>query len=250
MQKVYLLLFYVLITHVLFSQTQSFKVGESIIYDVIADVPDFSINGKVATLESTVVSITNIYGSDCYHIKAVVYGDSWANSVYTLKNTYETWVDTNTFETKKIVKFIKEDSYTNIQISIFTNGIGYNFIDYQRESGVKFVEVSQLAFDFLSLVYYMRFIDKEQKEFSINLVDGDSVSNNLSFSIEEGVSVKSVLALRKIKTYRIKENTQYRIEAYISKKYNQVPIDVSIANVNIFGHTIKVRGILRQYKEK
>ncbi len=250
MLKVYLLMFSILTTQALFSQTQSFKVGEHITYDVIAEVPDLSINGKVGTLESTIVSITNIYDTTCYHIRAVVYGDIWVDSMYMLKNTFEAWVDTNTFEPKKIVKFARENSYTNIQTSIFTNDRGYYFTDYQKYSSVEFIEVPPLALDILSLVYYMRFVDKSESEFSINLLDGDNVYTDLSFSINEGGSVKSALALRRIETYRIKDIGEYGIEAYISKTHNQVPIDVIIASVNIAGHRVKVRGILRQYKEK
>ncbi len=251
MIKVYIVLFSILISSsALFSQTQSFEVGEHIVYDVIVQVPELNINGKVGTLESKVISITNMYGSPCYHIRAVVYGDSWLNSIYQLKDTFETWVDTNTFETKKIMKFAREGTWTNVETSIFTNSRGYYYKDYKRHPEGKFIEVSQLAFDALSLVYYMRFVDKSKKNFTINWLEANNVTPDINFSISEGTSIKSALSLFKVETYLIRETGKYGTQAYISKKNNQVPIDVTIAEINISGYTLRVRGILRKYTEK
>ncbi len=250
MFKVYLILFSILISNALFSQTQSFEVGEHITYDVIVQVPELNINGKVGTLESKIISITNMYGSTCYHIRAVVYADNWVNSIYQLKDTFETWVDTNTFQTKKIMKFAKEGTWTNIETSTFTNARGYYYKDYQRHPQGTFIEVPQLAFDALSLVYYMRFVDKSKRSFTINWIEGNEVNPNINFSISEGTSIKSALSLFKVETHLIKETGKYGTQAYISKKHNQVPIDVTIAEMKISGYTLRVRGILRKYSEK
>lgn len=249
MLKLYIFILLVSISQLSFSQTQKFNVGEHLIYDVIAEIPELNVNGKVGTLESKIISITNMYGEECYHIRAVVYADSWVNSLYELKDTFETWVSTETFETKKIMKFAKEGSWTNVETSSFTNSKGFYFKDYQRHPDGTFVDVSQLAFDALSLVYYMRFVDKSKDGFTINWLEGANVKNGINFTIEEGGKKKSILSIFKIDTYRIRENNNYGTDAYISKKYDQLPVDVTIAEMKISGYTFRVKGKLRKYKE-
>ncbi len=249
MFKFYIFILFIVISQISFSQTQKFNVGEHLIYDVIAEIPELNINGKVGTLESKIISITNMYGEECYHIRAVVYGDRWVNSLYELKDTFETWVSTETFETKKIMKFAKEGRWTNIESSSFTNDKGFYFKDYQRHPDGIFVETSQPAFDALSLVYYMRFVDKSKKGFSINWLEGAKIKENIGFTISEGGKKKSTLSILKIDTYRIKETKNYGTDAYVAKKYNQIPVDVTIAEMKISGYTFRVKGILKKHKE-
>lgn len=250
-KKSFLIIFLILFSSVfLFAQSQRFNVGEYLLYDVIVEVPELNINGKVGTLESKVMAISNVSGSECYHIRAVVYGDKWTKSIYELHDVFEVWVDTKTFIPKKIVKVAKEGNWTNIETSIFDIKGGYRFIDQKRHPNGTEVKVEQLALDALGLVYYMRFIDKEKKYFDINWLEGANVKDNVSFIIEDGPQVKSVLSILKVDTYRLYESKKYGTDALISKKYNQVPIDVTIAEMKISKYTLRVRGILKKYKEK
>ncbi len=186
MKKLYIPILLLCLTKLSFSQNQKFEVGEYMVFDVIAEIAELNINGKVGTLESKVMVISNVGGVQCYHLRAVVYGDRWLNALYELRDTFEAWVSTSNFETKKIMKFAKEGSWTNIESSTFTNEKGYYFKDYKRHPEGKFIDAPQLAFDALSLVYYMRFIDKSKKTFTINWLEGPNVKENVNFRIEKG----------------------------------------------------------------
>ena len=53
----YVLTLTILISNIVFCYNQTFKEGEYIKYDVLAQVPEFNISGKVGTLEAKVLAI-------------------------------------------------------------------------------------------------------------------------------------------------------------------------------------------------
>ena len=50
--KKYIFIIMALISNIVFGYNQTFKVGEYIKYDVLAQVPEFNISGRVGTLET------------------------------------------------------------------------------------------------------------------------------------------------------------------------------------------------------
>ena len=96
----------------------------------------------------------------------------------------------------------------------------------------------------------MRFVDKNIGTFSIDWLEAKNVKKDIRFIIEEGPEIKTKLERGKLKTVRIYEKGKYGTDALVAKdKYNQVPLDVIIAEQKLYGLTIRVRGIIREYKD-
>lgn len=54
----------------------------------------------------------------------------------------------------------------------------------------------------------------------------------------------------KLSTVRIYEEEKYGIDALIAKnKYNQAPLDIIISEQKIYDFTIRVRFIIKEYKD-
>ena len=112
------------------------------------------------------------------------------------------------------------------------------------------IEFKGMAFDALSLVFFMRFVDKNIGTFKINWLEGQNVKKDIRFTRENGDEIKTKLERGKLATTRVYEKDKYGTDALIAKdKYNQVPLDVIIAEQKIYGLTLRVRGIIREYKD-
>lgn len=233
----------------LFSQNQTFKVGEKIVYDVIAEVKELKIKGKVGILKAEVLAITNIKGVYAYHLYANVYSTGASKMIYEVNDVFEAWVTTNTFQPMRIVKQVSEGDWKNRELSIFYPEEGY-FLYYDKRVSGEEVKISGLSFDALTLVYFMRFLDKkETKTFTCNWLEGKKIKRDINFKIEKGPLIDSILSKSKIPTYRIRESDKYGTDALISVDYNQLPIDVIIAEQQTYGLNLRVRGVLKEYKE-
>ena len=236
-----------LISNILFGYNQTFKVGEYIKYDVLAQVPEFNISGKVGMLEAKVLAISNVNGKPAYHLYAHVYTTGAANWLYKVSDIFEAWVTTNDFTPIILKKDTSEGDWSNKETLTFYNT--YYLFNDKRTVDEK-VEFKGMAFDALSLVFFMRFVDKNIGTFSINWLEGKNVKKDIRFTIEEGEELKTKLERGKLTTTRIYEKDKYGTDALISKdKYNQVPLDVIIAEQKIYGLTLRVRGIIKEYKD-
>lgn len=236
----------------LFSNTalgynQIFKVGEYIKYDVLAQVPEFNISGKVGTLEAKVLAISNVKGKTAYHLYANVYTAGAANFIYKVNDVFEAWVATNDFTPIILKKDTKEGEWTNNETLNFHKN--YYLFNDKRTVNEK-IEFDGMAYDALSLVFFMRFVDKNIGTFKVNWIEGKNVKKDIRFTIENGENIKTKLEKEKLTTTRVYEKDKYGTDALIAKdKYNQVPLDVIIAEQKIYGLTIRVRGIIREYKD-
>ena len=236
-----------LISNILFGYNQTFKVGEYIKYDVLAQVPEFNISGKVGMLEAKVLAISNVNGKPAYHLYAHVYTTGAANWLYKVSDIFEAWVTTNDFTPIILKKDTSEGDWTNKETLTFYNN--YYLFNDKRTVDEK-VEFKGMAFDALSLVFFIIFFDKNIGTFSINWLEGKNVKKDIRFTIEEGEELKTKLERGKLTTTRIYEKDKYGTDALISKdKYNQVPLDVIIAEQKIYGLTLRVRGIIKEYKD-
>ena len=245
----YVLTLTILISNIVFCYNQTFKEGEYIKYDVLAQVPEFNISGKVGTLEAKVLAISNVDGVPAYHLYAHVYGTGAANLIYKISDVFEAWVSTNDFTPLLIVKDAQEGEWTNYETSRFNHKERYFIYNDKRTTDEK-ITYDGLAFDALSLVFFMRFVDKNIGTFSIDWLEAKNVKKDIRFIIEEGPEIKTKLERRKLKTVRIYEKGKYGTDALVAKdKYNQVPLDVIIAEQKLYGLTIRVRGIIREYKD-
>lgn len=239
----------ILISNLLFCYNQNFKVGEYIKYDVLAQVPEFNISGKVGVLEAKVLAISNVDGVPAYHLYAHVYSTGAANFVYKVSDVFEAWVSTNDFTPLLLTKDAKEGDWTNYEKLKFNHKEQYFIYNDKRTTDEK-VSYEGLAFDALSLVFFMRFVDKNIGTFKINWLEGKNVKKDIRFIIENGGELKTKLERNKLQTVRVYENGKYGTDALIAKdKYNQVPLDVIIAEQKLYGLTIRVRGIIREYKD-
>ena len=111
--KKYVFIITLLISNMIFGYNQTFKVGEYIKYDVLAQVPEFNISGKVGTLEAKVLAISNVNGIPAYHLYAHVYTTGAANWVYKVSDVFEAWVSTNDFSPLILKKDTSEGEWTN-----------------------------------------------------------------------------------------------------------------------------------------
>ncbi|MCZ9889352.1 DUF3108 domain-containing protein [Brachyspira hyodysenteriae] len=245
--KKYIFIIMALISNIVFGYNQTFKVGEYIKYDVLAQVPEFNISGKVGMLEAEVLAISNVNGIPAYHLYAHVYTTGAANLLYKVSDIFEAWVSTNDFKPILLKKDTTEGDWTNKE-SLAFHGNYYLFND-KRTVDEK-IEFEGMAFDALSLVFFMRFVDKNIGTFKINWLEGKNVKKDIRFTIENGEELKTKLEINKLSTVRIYEKEKYGTDALIAKdKYNQVPLDVIIAEQKVYGLTIRVRGIIREYKD-
>ena len=107
-----------------------------------------------------------------------------------------------------------------------------------------------MAYVALSLVFFMLFVDKNIGTFKVNCLEGKNIKRDIRFTIENGEDLKTKLQRDKLTTVRVYEKDKYGTDALIAKdKYNQVPLDVIIAEQKVYGLTIRVRGIIREYKD-
>ena len=146
-----------MISNILFAYNQTFKVGEYIKYDVLAQVPEFNISGKVGMLEAKVLAISNVNGKPAYHLYAHVYTTGAANMLYKVSDIFEAWVTTNDFTPIILKKDTSEGDWTNKETLTFYNN--YYLFNDKRTVNEK-IEFKGMAFDALSLVFFMRFVDK------------------------------------------------------------------------------------------
>ena len=236
-----------MISNILFAYNQTFKVGEYIKYDVLAQVPEFNISGKVGMLEAKVLAISNVNGKPAYHLYAHVYTTGAANMLYKVSDIFEAWVTTNNFTPIILKKDTSEGDWTNKETLTFYNN--YYLFNDKRTVNEK-IEFKGMAFDALSLVFFMRFVDKNIGTFKINWLEGKNVKKDIRFTIENGDEIKTKLERGKLATTRVYEKDKYGTDALIAKdKYNQVPLDVIIAEQKVYGLTVRVRGIIREYKD-
>ena len=245
--KKYIFIVIISISNLLFGYNQTFKVGEYMKYDVLAQVPEFNISGKVGSLEAKVLAISNVNGVPAYHLYAHVYTTGAANWVYKVSDVFEAWVSTNDFTPLVLTKDTHEGDWTNKESLVFNKG--YYIFNDKRTVDEK-IEFKGMAFDALSLVFFMRFVDKNIGTFKVNWLEGKNVKKDIRFTIENGEDLKTKLEKQKLSTVRVYEKDKYGTDALIAKdKYNQVPLDVIIAEQKVYGLTIRVRGIIRQYKD-
>ena len=245
--KKYIFIIMALISNIVFGYNQTFKVGEYIKYDVLAQVPEFNISGRVGTLEAKVLAISNVNGVPAYHLYAHVYTTGAANCVYKVSDIFEAWVTTNDFKPIVLKKDTSEGDWTNKESLTFYNN--YYLFNDKRTVDEK-IEFEGMAFDALSLVFFMRFVDKNIGTFKVNWLEGKNVKKDIRFTIENGEDLKTKLERDKLSTIRIYEKDKYGTDALIAKdKYNQVPLDVIIAEQKVYGLTVRVRGIIREYKD-
>lgn len=245
--KKYIFIVIISISNLLFGYNQTFKVGEYMKYDVLAQVPEFNISGKVGALEAKVLAISNVNGVPAYHLYAHVYTTGAANWVYKVSDVFEAWVSTNDFTPLVLTKDTHEGDWTNKESLVFNKG--YYIFNDKRTVDEK-IEFKGMAFDALSLVFFMRFVDKNIGTFKVNWLEGKNVKKDIRFTIENGEDLKTKLERQKLSTVRVYEKDKYGTDALIAKdKYNQVPLDVIIAEQKVYGLTIRVRGIIRQYKD-
>ena len=245
--KKYIFIISILISNIVFGYNQTFKVGEYIKYDVLAQVPEFNISGKVGMLEAEVLAISNVNGVPAYHLYAHVYTTGAANLLYKVSDKFEAWVSTNDFTPLVLTKDTHEGDWTNKESLVFHKD--YYIFNDKRTVDEK-IEFKGMAFDALSLVFFMRFVDKNIGTFKINWLEGKNVKKDIRFTIENGEDLKTKLEKQKLSTVRVYEKDKYGTDALIAKdKYNQVPLDVIIAEQKVYGLTIRVRGIIRQYKD-
>ncbi|WP_297300080.1 DUF3108 domain-containing protein [uncultured Brachyspira sp.] len=245
--KKYIFIVIISISNLLFGYNQTFKVGEYMKYDVLAQVPEFNISGKVGSLEAKVLAISNVNGVPAYHLYAHVYTTGAANWVYKVSDVFEAWVSTNDFTPLVLTKDTHEGDWTNKESLVFNKG--YYIFNDKRTVDEK-IEFKGMAFDALSLVFFMRFVDKNIGTFKVNWLEGKNVKKDIRFTIENGEDLKTKLERQKLSTVRVYEKDKYGTDALIAKdKYNQVPLDVIIAEQKVYGLTIRVRGIIRQYKD-
>ncbi|MEI0490023.1 DUF3108 domain-containing protein [Brachyspira pulli] len=245
--KKYIFISIILISNIVFGYNQTFKVGEYMKYDVLAQVPEFNISGKVGALEAEVLAISNVNGVPAYHLYAHVYTTGAANLLYKVSDKFEAWVSTNDFTPLVLTKDTHEGDWTNKESLVFHKD--YYIFNDKRTVDEK-IEFKGMAFDALSLVFFMRFVDKNIGTFKINWLEGKNVKKDIRFTIENGEDLKTKLEKQKLSTVRVYEKDKYGTDALIAKdKYNQVPLDVIIAEQKVYGLTIRVRGIIRQYKD-
>ena len=245
--KKYIFIVIISISNLLFGYNQTFKVGEYMKYDVLAQVPEFNISGKVGALEAKVLAISNVNGVPAYHLYAHVYTTGAANLLYKVSDKFEAWVSTNDFTPLVLTKDTHEGDWTNKESLVFHKD--YYIFNDKRTVDEK-IEFKGMAFDALSLVFFMRFVDKNIGTFKINWLEGKNVKKDIRFTIENGEDLKTKLEKQKLSTVRVYEKDKYGTDALIAKdKYNQVPLDVIIAEQKVYGLTIRVRGIIRQYKD-
>ncbi len=245
--KKYIFIISILISNIVFGYNQTFKVGEYIKYDVLAQVPEFNVSGRVGILEAKVLAISNVNGVPAYHLYAHVYTTGAANLLFKVSDIFEAWVSTNDFTTFVIKKDTTEGDWTNKETSTF---YGNYFLYNDKRTVDKKIEYEGLAFDGLALVFYMRFVDKNIGTFKINWLEGVNVKKDIRFTIENGEELKTKLQRDKLQTVRVYEKDKYGTDALIAKDaYNQVPLDVIIAEQKLYGLTVRVRGIIREYKD-
>lgn len=243
----YIFIISIFFSSIIFGYNQTFKVGEYIKYDVLAQVPEFNVSGRVGMLEAKVLAISNVNGKPAYHLYAHVYTTGAANLLYRISDIFEAWVTTNDFTTLVIKKDTTEGEWTNKEISTF---YGNYYLYNDKRTVDQKIEYEGLAFDGLALVFYMRFVDKNIGTFKVNWLENVLIKRDVKFIIEEGEPIKTKLEKDKIETVRIYEKEKYGTDALIAKdKYNQIPLDVIIAEQKIYGLTVRVRGIIREYRD-
>lgn len=175
--KIRLGLLFILLINVLFVDAQemsttpikantAFIDGEKLIYEIKYK---FIVGGNVTFLLNEV----NYKGKNVFYALAVGQTTGLANTIYGIKDSYESWFDKETNLPFKAVRDIQEGRYTKYNEVIFNRE--NNTVD-SKLSGVHSVPSEIL--DLTSTFYYLRRVDFSKMK------DGDVVFVNMYFSDE------------------------------------------------------------------
>jgi hypothetical protein len=227
-----------------------FKVGERAVYDVIVDAKGpISIKGKLGQNVVEVMDITNIRGHEVVHCKAVVSSVRWISYIYTLRDEFHVWSDTETYMPHRIEKFVHEGEWTNhIRIEYYYDK-GYGIYNDRRTTDKKFDIPDGGAFDILSMFFYIRGVDKKEPV-TLNWTENMRTKKmEIYFSEGKRMRVKPIDRRDRFTLINAHEQTLYDITISMAKEQGYVPVYANVPAFDVYGYEISIQGVLKKYDE-
>lgn len=231
------------------------RVGERMIYDlhIKAEGP-ISVSGHVGTLDVMVVERTNVKGRDSFHCRTIAESLEWVDTIYPLRDVFDVWFDSETFEPIMVRKQVKEGTWSNFSYIDFNFEEGYGSYTDKRLTNAIYALPKTNAYDIVTFIYYLRYKSWDTGEERLMHWAANRHYRDVYVSFKDG-GKKRINILNKWKEIDIVDMTGWgkynkqkvSITAQMARDYDYVPVYASIPAFQTYGHTITVSGILREY---
>ncbi|MCH8329894.1 MAG: DUF3108 domain-containing protein, partial [Bacteroidetes bacterium] len=126
------------------------KIGEEITYKVYYQWFAIWINAGEVTFS---VESANIFNKSCYHFKGVGRTYKAYDWFYKVRDTYESFVEINSFQPVKFLRDVYEGGY------VIKDNITFDHETHKATSAKKTIDIPLCFQDVLSSIYYARNLD-------------------------------------------------------------------------------------------
>lgn len=239
------------------SGTQGFKEGETLVYDIHAELKKgVKLKGKIGKAVIRVFGRTNVNGYGC--LKAGVRVFTLKNAmryIYMLDDSVLVYLRTNDFTLIRTEKDIYEGGWTNAVGIDFEPDVGIASYSDRRYKNLLFPYVTNGFFSPESLLFFFRSASLNEGEYTFNLLSDkksepvrlglENISSNITtargkdFTIEKRVYFKDE---------KIKYGGKVELSIYLTDDNPRIPVSFSMEAL-IKGVSIKLDVILSDYIE-
>jgi len=219
-----------------------FKKGETLIYDITV------YNIKVGEQITTVKDIVTLSNRQVYYIHTSIKTTKIIDKVYKLKDTIETYIDTETYLPILIKTKIREGKYKNdITIIIDNNN---KIATYKDKYGKKIFEFEDSLFGLVSLIYYIRLIKPYQKE-KINFTVHNKRRKQIVKTLAKySADLTYISALKRKAKSIIYRGIEQKSNIWITNDANRIPFKFTSIRIPVMSYGyITLLNKLRKYKK-
>lgn len=228
-------------------------VGETIHYDIIVDIKgELNISGKVGSLIFRLDGKGKYRGKESYRCHTFVRSLPWVDVIYTMRDYFYVWFDAYSFQPYKLEKIEKEGDWENYVTNMLYPQEGYgNYIDKRKSKRIYDIPTNAPSFDLLTLIYYLRHIEKEGKDVDLHYIE-KYWTTPMHFTFKDA-KPQYCYPLRKNGKVRIRRAIQKKKDTYggfivnMAKDYGNVPVSVIVPDFEVSGFTVTIFGKLRTY---
>ena len=203
-------------------KNKSFQVGEkltfSIGYEFIpAGKSILSVNG-----------ISEINGRSVYQITSTTSSHRFFDPFFKVRDEITTYLDTNTLQSIKFRKKLREGSYS-YDYSVNFNPDSMSAVS-KSPNGTRLVKIPEFTLDVLSVMYYMRTLDlKVGRTLTLTVLDNDKLYPlDIKIVRRERISTRAgtfdcLVIIPELKSGGLFKN-EGRITAWITDDHRKIPV--------------------------
>ena len=203
-------------------KNNSFQVGEKLTFSIGYE---FIPAGKSIL---SVVGISEINGRSVYQITSTTSSHRFFDPFFKVRDEITTYLDTNTLQSIKFRKKLREGSYS-YDYSVDFNPDSMRAVS-KSPNGTFLVEIPEFTLDILSAMYYMRTLDlKIGKTVTVTVLDNDKLYPlDIKIVRRERISTRAgtfdcLVIIPELKSGGLFKN-EGRITAWITDDHRKIPV--------------------------